>query len=337
MNSKALTQDELNLVATQSLVNEASGYSEPICTTYDLVKAIMAADMPAMPQMEPYFHLTQVNMNFFDDVLKPTRNILIVDIDPSKYTQVKAKASTDNWSKPQALCRIQSPSQEEFVTYWLENGQGIREWFVNQELKRQASFYKGGSNKDARAKLEKYRYDMLIPSDFMLVKDTLLDAPELINDDVHVVWCCNNKGPMRRDLIVYSYPYIDANAFTIDQLNAKRDAVLSQLISGSVEGSYMGTEYRILPPVTNFVTHNNAWCAETHGLWKMKNGEHMGGPFVSLTRVDEMNMQIITIEGFVFAPGKDKRNPLRQLEAMLYSLLLPHEVNEIIISAKTTN
>ena len=52
------------------------------------------------------------------------------------------------------------------------------------------------------------------------------------------------------------------------------------------------------------------------------------------TRVDEMNMQIITIEGFVFAPKYDKRNPLRQLEAMIYSLLLPHEVNEVVITVK---
>ena len=67
----------------------------------------------------------------------------------------------------------------------------------------------------------------------------------------------------------------------------------------------------------------------------MMNGEHMGGPFVSLTRVDEMNMRIITIEGFVFAPGKDKRNPIRQIDAMLYSLLLPHEVNEVVITTKS--
>ena len=118
---------------------------------------------------------------------------------------------------------------------------------------------------------------------------------------------------------------------------ARRDSVMKANMPGGVEGSYMGTEYRHLPPVTNFVTHHNAWCAETRGLWKMKNGEHMGGPFISLTRVDEMNMQIITIEGFVFAPGKDKRNPLRQLEAMLYSLILPHEVNEVVITAKKIN
>ena len=332
MNSKALTQDELNLVATKSLVNEASGYSEPISTTYDLVKAVMAADMPAMPQMEPYFHLTQVNMSFVDDVLKPTRNILIVDIDPMKYTQTKAKVATDNWSKPQALCRVQSPSQEEFVAYWLENGEGIREWFVNQELKRQSSFYKGGSNRDARAKLEKYRYDMLIPSDFMLVKDTTVFVEskksnvESQQEEVHGVWCCNNKGPMRRDLIVYSYPYTDVNAFNLEQLNAKRDAVLSQLVSGSVEGSYMGTEYKIMPPqMRTILVQDSAQAYEIRGLWRIQNGEAMGGPYVSHTRLDHVNGRVVTAETFIYAAGQKKRNALRQAEAVLYTLHLPED------------
>ena len=137
MNSQALTQDELNAIAAKSIVNEASGYAEPVTTTYDMVKAIMGADMPCMPQMESYFRVMQVNPVQFDDMFKPTRNILIVDIDPQRYTQLKVKVSTDHWSTPQAICRIQAPSQEEFVTYWLENGEGIREWFVNQEITRQ--------------------------------------------------------------------------------------------------------------------------------------------------------------------------------------------------------
>ena len=90
----------------------------------------------------------------FDDMFKPTRNILFVDINPQKYTQLKAKVSNDYWSTPQALCHIQSPSEEEFVSYWLEHGEEIREWFVNQEIKRQMKFYRASTNKDARAILQ---------------------------------------------------------------------------------------------------------------------------------------------------------------------------------------
>ena len=332
IDDKALTQEQLDLIASKKLVNEASAYSEPITNTYELVKAIMEADMPCMPQMEPYFNLTHVSVAMFDELFKPTRNILYVDINPERYTQLKVKVSTDNWSTPQAMCRIQAASQEEFVNYWLENGEGIRDWFVNQELLRQAKFYRGGSNKEACKKMEKYRYNILIPSDYVLVKDTVVlvesgkSIVESKGEEVHVVWCCNNKGSMRRDVLVYSYPYIDAKAFTKEELNARRDAVLSQLVTGSVDGSFMGTEYKVMPPqMRTILVQDSAQAYEIKGLWKILNGEAMGGPYVSHTRLDHINGRVVTAESFIYAAGQKKRNALRQAEAVLYTLQLPED------------
>lgn len=325
MDNKTLTQDELNAVANKSIVNEASGYSEPVATTYDMVKAIMGADMPCMPQMEPYFRVNQVNTAQFDDMFKPTRNLLFIDINPQRYTQLKIKVSTNYWSKPQAICRIQAATQEEFVAYWLENGEAIREWFVNQEIKRQTQFYRAGTNKDVRAKLQAQGYDMLVPDDYILIMDTILAQGEK-NEDVKVVWCCNNKGPMRRDVVVYSYPYTDAKSFTLNHLNMKRDAVLSRLVKGSVEGAYMGTEYKVMPPqLRTILVQDSVQAYETRGLWKIINGEAMGGPYVSHTRLDHMNGRVVTAETFLYAAGQKKRTALRQAEAILYTLILPED------------
>ena len=52
MQNNALTQDERDDINRYSLVDEASGYTEPIATTYDLVSAVMAAPMPCLPQVE---------------------------------------------------------------------------------------------------------------------------------------------------------------------------------------------------------------------------------------------------------------------------------------------
>ena len=334
MNDVPLTQDQLNEVAKLSLVNEASGYTKPIATTYDLVEAVMGADMPCMPQVEPYFRLTSVSMAQFDDMFKPTRNILIVDINPQKYTQQKAKVSKDYWSKPQAVCRIQSPSQEDFVAYWLEHGAEIREWFVGQEIQRQTTFYRASTNKDARATLQKQGYDMLIPEDYIVVMDTVLAGattyslrqPIILENEIRVLWCCNNKGSMRRDIVVYSYPYTDANTFTLDYLNKKRDAVLSRLVKGSVEGAHMGTEYKIMPPQLRCVmVQDSAQAYEVRGLWKILKGEAMGGPYVSHTRLDQVNARVVTAETFLYAAGQKKRTALRQAEAILYTLTLPED------------
>ena len=63
-------------------------------------------------------------------------------------------------------------------------------------------------------------------------------------------------------------------------------------------------------------TKDNRYYAELRGLWKLENG-FMGGPFISITTLDESRNRVVTAEGFVFAPGKAKRNYLRELEAIL--------------------
>lgn len=334
MNDNPLSQEQLNEIAKLSLVNEASGYTEPITTTYDLVEAVMGADMPCMPQVEPYFRLTHVPTAQFDDMFKPTRNILFVDINPQKYTELKAKVSNDYWSTPQAICRIQSPSEEEFVAYWLEHGTEIREWFVNQEIKRQMKFYRASTNKEARTILQKQGYDMLIPEDYIVIMDTTLGGattyslrnPITVAPEVRLLWCCNNKGSMRRDIVVYSYPYTDENTFTLDYLNAKRDAVLSRVVTASVDGSYMGTEYKVFPPQMRAITvQEDEYATEVRGLWKILDGEAMGGPYVSHTRLDQVNGRVVTAETFLYAAGQKKRSALRQAEAILYTLQLPQD------------
>lgn len=334
MNDAPLTQDQLNEVAKLSLVNEASGYTKPIANLYDLVEAVMGADMPCMPQVEPYFRVTKVSTTQFDDMFKPTRNILFVDINPQKYTQLTAKVSNNYWSTPQALCRIQSPSEEEFVAYWLEHGEEIRDWFVDQEIKRQMKFYRASTNKEARAILQEQGCDMLIPEDYIVIMDTTLGGattyslrnPIMVSPEVRLLWCCNNKGSMRRDIVVYSYPYTDEKTFTLEYLNDKRDAVLSRVVSASVEGSYMGTEYKVFPPQMRDITvQGDEYATEVRGLWKILNGEAMGGPYVSHTRLDQVNGRVITAETFLYAAGQKKRNALRQAEAILYTLELPQD------------
>lgn len=337
MPNRALSQEVLRDI--HLLIAEGSAYQEEVATTYDLVKAVMGADMPCMPQMEPYFTLSQVPTAAFDDYLKPTRNILFVDINPNKYTQTKAKVSTNVWSKPQAVYRIQAPSDEEFAAYWLAHGEEVREWFIRQELKRQTTFYRGSTNQDARAALQKtIGCDMWVPEDYMLIMDTVISAQcsvlsgrETGDAPVRLVWCCNNKGPMRRDLVVYAYDYTSEQMFSLDRLNAMRDEVLGRVITASVEGSYMGTEYKVFPPQSRVVPSlankpdEGFYATEVRGLWKIKNGEAMGGPYVSLSRLDQANGRVVTAETFIFAAGQKKRNALRQAEAILYTIKMRYE------------
>ena len=304
----------------ECLIVSPNAVKAPLCD-------VMEADMYGLPQMEPTFTVTHVTNAQFDDFLKSTRNILLVDINPNKYTFVKVLKSRDVWSTPQAVIRIQAPSDELLLDFWTENGDKLREWFVQEELARQIRFYRASTNKDARAYLNKQGYDLLIPEDFITVKSERLAVN---GDSIDVLWTCNNKGPMRKDIVVYSYPYTAQEQFSGEAIIAMRNAVLGQLVSAQVEGSYMGTEYKHFPPVTRQVpalrdSVGGFYAMETRGLWKIYNGEAMGGPFVSLTRLDQVNGRVVTAEAFLFAAGQKKRNALRQIEAILYTLQMPNE------------
>jgi hypothetical protein len=286
----------------------------------------MGADMYGLPQMEPVFSVSSVAPSQFDDFFKSTRNILLIDINEHQYTQVKAQQSRDVWSKPQAVMRIQAPSAEAFLAYWATQGETIREWFVREELARQIRFYRASTNKEARAHLNKRGYDLWVPEDFMLIMDTTL---VLNGQDIHVLWTCNNKGPMRKDVLVYDYPYTAQEQFSGESIIEMRNEIEGRIITAQVPGSHMGTEYKHFPPVSRQVaalrdTTGGFYGIETRGLWKMLDGEAMGGPFVSLTRLDPVNGRVVTAEAFLFAAGQKKRNALRQIEAILYTLAMPN-------------
>jgi hypothetical protein len=294
----------------------------------EAVSSTMGADMYGLPQMEATFVVTAIPVSQFDDFFKSTRNILLIDINGNKYTHVKVVKNRDVWSKPQAMIRIQAPDEESLAAYWKENGDAVREWFVREEMARQITFYRANTNKDARAILQKQGYDMLIPEDFVLVESIKLKVES--GDSIDVVWCCNNKGPMRKDIVVLSYPYTAQEQFSNESIIAMRNEVLGRLVTAQVPGSHMGTEYKHFPPVTRSVpalrdTTGGFYAMETRGLWKILDGEAMGGPFVSLTRLDQVNGRVVTAEVFLYAAGQKKRNALRQMEAILYTLKMPNE------------
>ena len=117
----------------------------------------------------------------------------------------------------------------------------------------------------------------------------------------------------------------DKDTFTKEYFVHKRDSVMKANIPGFKEGVYMSTD-SLLTDVRP-INVQNSYTMEARGLWRMK-GDFMGGPYVSHTRLDEKNQRIITAEIFVYSPDKMKRNLVRQMEASLYTLKLPNEVQQ---------
>lgn len=283
------------------------------------VVALLDQNMPALPQAEPVMDIIQCSRSEFGDLLKPTRNILFTEVSASRYTSPKITYGKNTWAQPQSVVKVTAPDEASLHDIIAEKGSNILDYFLNTERDRQIMLSKEYVNQKAKTAIEQqFGIQVDIPSE-------LSKAVQGKN----FYWATNDNPRIRKDLIIYSYPYTDKNTFTKEFLIAKRDSFMKANIPGEFKGSYMGTEVKHYEPILTPLNINNTYCAELKGLWRMYNGGSMGGPFYSQTRVDEINHRVITVEGFVFAPGVKKRNHIRQLEAVVYTTKLPQEINSI--------
>lgn len=276
------------------------------------IKSILDSDVPGLPQSEPEFRVSMVSTSQFDNILKPVRNILMVEVS-DLYTQPKLSFARDVWGKGQMILYLRAPDLASLQTYVPGHKQAIIDFFVNSELNRVVSVLRKSYNHTASEELfDLLGVEMNIPTELTQ-----------INKSEDFFWISNNQAQSRMDILVYSVPYTEIDAFTPGKITARRDSILALKVPGAYEGSHMTTS-KFVSPAFRAMTLGGKYVGELRGLWEMK-GDIMGGPFVSLTRLDEANQRIITAEAFIYAPEKKKRNLMRKLEAALYTLKLPQD------------
>jgi hypothetical protein len=275
----------------------------------------LEADIPFLPQPEPALKLTKITPQQFDGLLRYAKNIIVVDIDETAYTKVSLNHELNKWAQNQVVLKVTSPDGPTLIEFLTKRSGVIVDFFTKAETDRAIRVLEEKYSESAMKTLEgKFGIHLNLPSDMSFYRDT-----------TNFYWTSNNSNNGRTDFLIYTFPYTDANTFTLDYLVNKRDSVLRENLPGAFPNSYMATELRT-PIDYKPITFLGKYAGVMRGRWKMI-GDMMGGPFVSLTRLDEKNNQVIVVETFVFAPGSDKRNLIRRGEASLYTIRLEDEFN----------
>lgn len=271
---------------------------------------VLDTDVPGLPQPERSFRISRVRPEYFDRSTRLFRNIIIADIQDI-YTQTKFKYTRDAYSSPQMIMTIQSPNQEEFAEYVSKNGQVIIDFFTRAEMNREVKLLEKKHNDVLSAKVQSFfDCDIWMPVELASYKV-----------GQQFLWASSNLNDL--NFVIYTYPYTSKRTFTKAYFIEKRDSVMKANIPGVKEGMYMVTADSIFVEARNIAVQGD-YAYEVRGLWEMEN-DAMGGPFVSHVRVDRTNGRIVVVEGFVYNPGKLKRDQIRKLNAALYTLKLPLE------------
>jgi hypothetical protein len=280
--------------------------------TGTLIREILAQSVSSLPQDEPMFNLIDVPPDAFINLFKSNRNVMTVKIS-STFTESKVEFTTDTWAHPQAVINIQAQSPEKFEEVFKANSDKIMGYFLKAEKDRLKKTYSDSHEKAIyNTLLADFKLELYVPIGFHLVKK-----------DSDFVWLRYDTPLITQNVIIYTYPYDSDSTFTQNFQLGKRNLYMKKHIPGPTPGSYMTTEME-LPFDFNILKHNGNYASEMRGLWKVEN-DFMGGPFVSLSILDASRRRVITVEGNVFAPKNNKRNYLRQVESMIYSLELPSQ------------
>lgn len=302
INDKPVLPSSTGKAGEVIVVIEKKNWNSPVG---GLLRDYLSKQHIALPQSEPLFDLVNISHTAFTGILKIHRNILFIDITDKESPSFIVKR--DLWASGQMVVKITAPDKD-IVALINKNKEALPNHFINIERERLIRKYAKIEDKGITEKLLKnHQISLTVPKGFEIAKEAK-----------GFVWIRRETGETSHGILIYYHEYVDSNTFTKEYIISLRDSITKKHIPGPHDGSYM-TTMRDYPTAIKEIKFNDHYAVEARGLWNL-HGDFMGGPFVSYTVLDEQGNRIVTVDGYVYAPKFNKRNYLRQVEAILCSL-----------------
>ena len=168
------------------------------------------------------------------------------------------------------------------------------------------TYMNGSSVEVANLIAEEFGIKIDIPGDYKLA----------VHKD-NFIWLRKDTRDLTSNIAIKTYDYLSEDQLNLEGLLDMRNR-LGLRIPGSTVGSFMQTNSTDLPVYTYQKEFDGRFVIESRGIWEMTE-DFLGGPFINYAIVN--GDKIITIDAFVYAPGKEKRNYVQELELVISSLL----------------
>jgi hypothetical protein len=296
------------------------------------LKKIFRAEVPALPQDEPMFTVIYAHPERNMQLLTQLRNLVYIftldqnsrgsrrlkeTISPETIARIKQDTSffmstiRDEYARGQEVMYLFAPTEEDLIRHLQKNGQKIIDHFNNLEKERLTKSLLGkGATGGIGATLRRdQNIEISIPVGYKLA-----DRRE------DFVWMRQIDAEYDKDIFITWKPYESEYQFLPDSIIQWRNEVAEKYLFEDPKNpiSFLVTEQDDAEVLTKQVNFNNHFAMEIRGLWRTNN-RTMGGPFLGYAIADEPKGLIYYIEGFAFAPGRDKREFMRELETILWS------------------
>ena len=277
----------------------------------DTLRAILLTPVEMLNAHEPIFDVLRVEPKGFGSLVSRHRNILRVTVDP-EAKEPAVKVSYDLYARPQIVIDAVAPSDSLLTACLWENRDNIVTAIEAAERNRTLAYYDKFSEKRLdKLVLSKFGVEMKVPDGFRLRNQL---------DDF--LWISKEYPQSSQGFFIYSYPYTGREDFEAAALTEARNR-FAALIPGENPGSHMTTNTEF-PPQLKALRINGRFWAQLRGFWDVQ-GDFMGGVFVSYSTLDRTTNRVITLDCYVYSPKQHKRNYLRELENLIFTVSLPSD------------
>jgi len=269
---------------------------------------------PLRKELRTYVIVADLN-----DMESATSKMVRRDIGEERYLKAKTEGGLtttvgrDKWARGQVVIYLFGKDETALKSTIREKFNAVAERVrKHDEEQLMASIYTvKGEHAGATAKIEeRFGISLKIPGDYKVVVDDL---------DQNIYWLRRDDNESSGNIVLRSYDYTNQEQLTKESLIKLRDTYGKEYISGPTKGSYMVTNTEDLPLYEYTYDLEGLYTKELRGIWEMEN-DFMGGPFVSFAIYNQDSGKIIFIDTFIYAPGKQKRDMVQQMEFIIKQL-----------------
>ncbi|MDI9256069.1 DUF4837 family protein [Flavobacterium sedimenticola] len=269
----------------------------------DSIRNKLASPVLGLPQEEPLFTINQYPVKLFEGFSTDTRNIIIV----KKENETKFEIKENEFALPQNTIHISGKTVAEILEILEENAPRIIQKMRAVEIAQNQKIFRDSLLNTQKIQ-KKFNIDILVPSKY-----------EYVMRRKNFIWLKSEITSGNTSLIIYQVPYSAIhNGSAVSDIVRTRDSIGRKFIHGSVYGTKMVTEEAYSPYFSKTMLAGRK-AFETKGTWQMKN-DFMSGPFINYAIFDKANKRILVLEGFCYAPSKEKRDLMFELESMIKSI-----------------
>jgi len=269
----------------------------------DSIRNKFASPVLGLPQEEPLFTINQYPVKLFEGFSTDARNIIIV----KKENENKFEIKENEFSSPQNSIHISGRTVFEIIDILEKNAPDIIQKMRAVEIAQNQKIFKD-SLLNTKKIQRKFNIDLLIPSKY-----------EYVMRRKNFIWLKSEITSGNTSLLIYQIPLNSIHSNNaVNDIIRTRDSVGNLYIHGSDRGTKMVTE-EAYSPYFSKTTLAGRKTYETKGTWQMKN-DFMSGPFINYAIFDRLNRRILVLEGFCYAPSKEKRDLMFEMEAIIKSI-----------------